>query len=431
MIKTDIIDAPKSKPPPPEVSPDYQAALQLAQNPTLAAPLNVAQQAAAQTSYEKALLGGALITARNYPGSGNLPVEFEQAVQAYDAARDKLAEAEEQGKVAGNSILAKISNTLESVKEFGAELPEKIGSFTPPGRILGGSSKVWAPYAAEIGTLLGAGINSAVSPFATAAKSWATGEPAKWEDYVLPGYQLLAAPLKGFGAAGASVAENWFGVKGASDREKQAVEGIEAAVEGVVHKAARRVPGDKLIGDIDTTLVTAVPFVAGGEAAGAYGLSASAKALMAAGAGVGGWWTSHVMRKAATDTAAYTKEAADWTKAYAQSEENWYQWSKANPAVTNITVTPEPEPVVPLSAEGDTSMAGGGASMMMEKKRKKKRKDSKEKPAARHLPPREYKKHIELRQGRVSPEQVREIRTSLSTAERPSPSQSMGGGKRG
>jgi hypothetical protein len=69
-----------------------------------------------------------------------------------------------------------------------------------------------------------------------------------------------------------------------------------------------------------------------------------------------------------------------------------------------------------------TSMAGGGAAFMSQPPRRKKKKK---------LPPRPYKKHIELRNGRVSAETVRDVRNSLRTAEVPSPSQAMGGGKHG
>jgi hypothetical protein len=329
---------------------------------------------------------------------------FHAEKQAEYQAKTKLSDIQAWGQ---EHILPKVSGAQSWLED----LPEQAADWTPPGRLRN--------EARFIGPILewGAGVVGDVGqvftqPIYQTARSWFSGEPVPLDEYL---NAYIDPAFTVFGA-------------------KKALGPVH-----LVTKQFNRIPGSEEASDV-LGIVSGVGF----SALGAAGAVVTAKfGLPYIMAGLGGW----ALRKDISGV----KEAVEnidfpeyptWPEFPKYPEpilpnfdpndyikkEDLINYLPADgvsheevPDIINVPTGALVSGIVEAfrSDKPDTSHAGGGAAMMPSSGSKEKKKKKKKKL-----------RHLELKKGRISPDDVRRVRDDIRTAESPSPTQSMGGGKR-
>lgn len=286
-----------------------------------------------------------------------------------------------------------ITQRLEGAKEWLSDIPAKVSSSTPPGRLWGQSGDWLDPYLKMGGTILSGVGEAVVSPWVSTAKAWTRGEPIPMGEWYNALTSIATVPVKAEASFLGSVAGDWLNWKGG----EQFFSGIGKAVEAgeqKVQDTISNLPGAKELSDVTATF-TGLAGIAGAGAAAA-GVGPSAWPLTA---GIGGWLGMQGVRGGLADIKNALKDQGDNTTIVYVPDPN----SGDN------TKDPPPPPVVNIYGPKPNSGAGGGGAPIVSRKKKKKKKPG--------------------RTGGPLRRSDRIIRSVKSSAV-PSPNQSMEGGKR-
>lgn len=349
----------------------------------------------------------------------------EDAFQAINEAKSKASGA--RGWVQEN-----IMPTFEGVMDWASAWS------TPPSRALEPSGTALDPFiSAGKGFIGGVARSALITPYED-IETWISGKPATSEEQSAGARALAHTVTDPFYSLGGGIISDWFKLpeQGRNFRQSNPVNAWDKAAA----LRAKQKPSklEEWASDVQTTLRT-----------GVYGIQTVVPMVLAgtailpiAAAGLGGW----ALRRAIGDVESAVKDITipeptpspqppkDGGPGYTPSpyppnyeppkfppilyDDDFWRSAFEPPTIINVPGV-IPGLIDLLDGQDETrsseaGMAGGGAAFFR---------------GGRKLTKKKRKKESGHRRGRAVSEDVRRMKTSLRTAARPSPSQSMGGGK--